>query len=56
GPPGKLLQDLSQLSYSHENYNELIGMLWKRCFGQDKKYWRRTYKVSFIQQSLVLYQ
>lgn len=23
GPPGKLLQDLSQLSYSHENYNEV---------------------------------
>ncbi len=23
GPPGKLLQDLSQLSYAHENYNEV---------------------------------
>lgn len=22
-----------------------MGMLWKRCFGQDKRYWRRTYKV-----------
>ncbi|CAF1179052.1 unnamed protein product [Rotaria sordida] len=44
GPPGKLLQELSQLSYSFEHYNEVIGMLWKRCFGQDKRYWRRTYK------------
>jgi hypothetical protein len=44
GPPGKLLQELSQLSYSPENYNELMGMLWKRCFGQDKTHWRRTYK------------
>ncbi|CAF4643439.1 unnamed protein product [Rotaria sp. Silwood1] len=44
GPPGKLLQELSQLSYSYEHYNEVMGMLWKRCFGQDKKYWRRTYK------------
>ena len=25
-----------------------MGMLWKRCFGQDKKYWRRTYKVGFL--------
>ncbi|UJR37787.1 hypothetical protein I4U23_030478 [Adineta vaga] len=44
GPPGKLLQELSQLSYSYEHYNELMGMLWKRCFGQEKKLWRRTYK------------
>ncbi|CAF2543901.1 unnamed protein product [Rotaria sp. Silwood2] len=44
GPPGKLLQELSQLSYSFEHYNEVMGMLWKRCFGQEKKYWRRTYK------------
>ncbi|CAF1193101.1 unnamed protein product [Adineta steineri] len=53
GPPGKLLQDLSQLSYSHENYNELIGMLWKRCFGQDKKYWRRTYKSLLVLTYLI---
>ncbi|CAM4754384.1 unnamed protein product [Rotaria magnacalcarata] len=44
GPPGKLLQELSQLSYSYEHYTEVMGMLWKRCFGQEKKYWRRTYK------------
>lgn len=44
GPAGKLLQELSQLSYSYEHYNELMGMLWKRCFGQEKKFWRRTYK------------
>ncbi|CAF3968388.1 unnamed protein product [Rotaria sp. Silwood2] len=48
GPAGKLLQDLSQLSYSNEHYNELMGMLWKRCFTQDKRLWRRTYKVCFI--------
>ncbi|CAF4701177.1 unnamed protein product, partial [Rotaria socialis] len=44
GPPGRLLQELSQLSYSYEHYTEVMGMLWKRCFGQEKKYWRRTYK------------
>lgn len=70
GPPGKLLQELSQLSFSHEHYNEvscdmrssqdcvfimnlntfiqLMGMLWKRCFGQEKKNWRRTYKVCYL--------
>ncbi|CAF1401949.1 unnamed protein product [Adineta steineri] len=44
GPSGKLLQELSQLSYSYEHFTELMGMLWKRCFGQEKKFWRRTYK------------
>jgi len=53
GPSGKLLQDLSQLSYSHEHYNELMGMLWKRCFGQDKKYWRRTYKSLLVLTYLI---
>ncbi|CAF2534664.1 unnamed protein product [Rotaria sp. Silwood2] len=51
---GKLLQDLSQLSYSREHYNELMGMLWKRCFTQDKRLWRRTYKVCFICLPLIL--
>ncbi len=27
-----------------------MGMLWKRCFGQDKRYWRRTYKVCPISE------
>jgi len=27
-----------------------MGMLWKRCFSQDKRYWRRTYKVCFISE------
>ncbi|CAF0887501.1 unnamed protein product [Rotaria sordida] len=53
GPAGKLLQDLSQLSYSHEHYNELMGMLWKRCFTQDKKYWRRTYKSLLVLTYLI---
>lgn len=53
GPPGRLLQDLSQLSYSHEHYNELMGMLWKRCFGQDKRYWRRTYKSLLVLTYLI---
>ncbi|CAF4711185.1 unnamed protein product [Rotaria sp. Silwood1] len=53
GPAGKLLQDLSQLSYSHEHYNELMGMLWKRCFTQDKRYWRRTYKSLLVLTYLI---
>ncbi|CAF0846513.1 unnamed protein product, partial [Didymodactylos carnosus] len=44
GPQGKLLQEISQLSYSYDLYNEIMGMLWKRMFQQDKRYWRRTYK------------
>lgn len=30
GPPGKLLQDLSQLSYSYEHYNEVGELLSER--------------------------
>ncbi|CAF1008921.1 unnamed protein product [Didymodactylos carnosus] len=45
GPPGKLLQEISQLSYSYEHYSEVMGMLWKRMFQSEKKFWRRTYKV-----------
>lgn len=53
GPSGKLLQELSQLSHSYENYNELMGMLWKRCFGQEKRYWRRTYKSLLVLSYLI---
>lgn len=53
GPPGKLLQELSQLSYSYEHYTELMGMLWKRCFGQDKRLWRRTYKSLLVLSYLI---
>ncbi|CAF3003577.1 unnamed protein product [Rotaria sp. Silwood2] len=53
GPAGKLLQDLSQLSYSNEHYNELMGMLWKRCFTQDKRLWRRTYKSLLVLAYLI---
>lgn len=53
GPAGKLLQELSQLSYSYEHYNELMGMLWKRCFGQEKKFWRRTYKSLLVLSYLI---
>ncbi|CAF1564692.1 unnamed protein product [Adineta ricciae] len=53
GPSGKLLQELSQLSYSYEHYTELMGMLWKRCFGQDKKLWRRTYKSLLVLTYLI---
>ncbi|UJR08460.1 hypothetical protein I4U23_012730 [Adineta vaga] len=53
GPSGTLLQDISQLTYSQENYNELMGMLWKRCFSQDKKNWRRTYKSLLVLTYLI---
>ncbi|CAF1425967.1 unnamed protein product [Rotaria magnacalcarata] len=53
GPAGKLLQELSQLTFSNEHYNELIGMLWKRCFTQDKRCWRRTYKSLLVLSYLI---
>lgn len=53
GPSGTVLQELSQLSYSNQYYNELMGMLWKRCFGQDPRYWRRVYKSLLVLNYLI---
>lgn len=45
GPHGTLMHEIAQHTYQYEHYSEVMGMLWKRMFG-DKKNWRITYKVS----------
>ena len=41
-------------SMSLSRFFKMIGMLWKRCFGQEKKCWRRTYKVRCVASQLTL--
>ena len=43
GPHGTILAELSKLTYTHEYFPEVIGMLWRRMF-ESKRNWRRTYK------------
>lgn len=43
GPHGTLMQEIAQLTFSYENYNEVMSMLWKRMF-QERENWRATYK------------
>ncbi|KAI3388781.1 hypothetical protein SNEBB_005222 [Seison nebaliae] len=52
GPHGANLHELAQLTFSYENYNEVMGMLWKRLF-HDKKNWRRIYKALMVLEYLV---
>ncbi|CAF4242470.1 unnamed protein product [Rotaria sp. Silwood2] len=42
------------MNYTETETKVLMGMLWKRCFTQDKRLWRRTYKVCFICLPLIL--
>ena len=45
GPTGPQMQELSQMTYSGENYHEVMSMLWKRMLIDNKANWRRVYKV-----------
>lgn len=44
GPHGSLMSELAKYTFTYEHYPELMSMLWRRMFN-DKKIWRRTYKV-----------
>jgi len=44
GPHGGLMQEIAQYTYQYEHFPEVMGMLWKRMFEEQRKNWRRTYK------------
>ncbi|WAR20856.1 EPN4-like protein [Mya arenaria] len=44
GPHGSACGEISQYTYTYEHFPEVMGMLWKRMFHENKKSWRRTYK------------
>lgn len=45
GPHGSACSEIAQYTFTYEHFPEVMGMLWKRMFQDNKKSWRRTYKV-----------
>ena len=56
GPHGALMQEIAQYTFTYEHFPEVMGMLWKRMLHDNKKNWRRAYKVSVdrVQNSLFM--
>jgi len=48
GPTGVIMQEIAQYTFTYEHFPEAMGMLWKRMFLENKKNWRRVYKVNTI--------
>ncbi|RNA38297.1 clathrin interactor 1-like, partial [Brachionus plicatilis] len=44
GPHGTLMQEIAQYTLTYEHYSEVMGMLWKRMFQENKENWRIAYK------------
>jgi hypothetical protein len=42
---GALMQEVAQGTFTYEHFPEVMSMLWKRMLQDNKKNWRRTYKV-----------
>ena len=49
GPHGGMMQEIAQYTFTYEHFPEVMGMLWKRMLHDNKKNWRRVYKVSMKQ-------
>lgn len=45
GPHGSLMSEISALTNSYEAFPEVMGMLWKRMLHENRRDWRRVYKV-----------
>lgn len=42
---GAMMQELAQATFTYEQFPEVMSMLWKRMLQENKRNWRRTYKV-----------
>jgi len=40
------MQEIAQATLTYEHFPEVMQMLWKRMFQDNKKNYRRTYKVN----------
>jgi hypothetical protein len=40
------MQEVAQGTFTYEHFPEVMTMLWKRMLQDNKKNWRRTYKVT----------
>lgn len=49
------MQEVAQATFMFEHFPEVMGMLWKRMLHENKKNWRRTYKVSDNNFELCIY-
>lgn len=45
GPTGPQMQELATMTFQYDIFSEIMGMLWKRMFTENKLAWRRVYKV-----------
>ncbi|KAH7724542.1 ENTH domain containing protein [Aphelenchoides avenae] len=44
GPTGPQMQEIANLTFQYDAFPEVMGMLWKRMFQDNKLAWRRVYK------------
>ncbi|GMT36043.1 hypothetical protein PFISCL1PPCAC_27340 [Pristionchus fissidentatus] len=44
GPTGPQLKEISHLTYQYDNFHQVMTILWKRMFEDNKYAWRRVYK------------
>lgn len=45
GPHGTIMAEIARYTYTYEHFPEVMSMLWKRMLHENKKNWRRIYKV-----------
>lgn len=43
-----MMQELAQATFTYEQFPEVMSMLWKRMLQENKRNWRRTYKVNLL--------
>ncbi|NWT38233.1 EPN4 protein, partial [Chroicocephalus maculipennis] len=48
GPSGQLMGEIAKATFMYEQFPELMNMLWTRMLKDNKKNWRRVYKVSYL--------
>ena len=45
GPHGTIMQEIARYTFTYEHFPEVMSMLWKRMLHENRKNWRRIYKV-----------
>uniref|UniRef100_A0A672RET0 ENTH domain-containing protein n=1 Tax=Sinocyclocheilus grahami TaxID=75366 RepID=A0A672RET0_SINGR len=45
GPSGQLMGEIAKSTFMYEQFPEVMNMLWTRMLKENKKNWRRVYKV-----------
>ncbi|XP_014835510.1 PREDICTED: clathrin interactor 1-like [Poecilia mexicana] len=45
GPSGQLMGEIAKATFMYEQFPEVMNMLWTRMLKDNKKNWRRVYKV-----------